>query len=173
MNDKDLIHYTRQIVRQGNDVEADLLLHLGEIDARNLYQERAFPSMLVFCVVELGFSEGAAFNRIAVARAARQLPAIIEAIRSGQVHLSGLRVLLPHLNEETVEKLLAQAAGKSKRDIEELVARLAPKPPAPTVIRKLPGRTAQESLGLSGAAMSAPEKHRPVIAPLSAETYKN
>lgn len=35
-------------------------------------------------------------------------------------------------------QVLAQAAGKSKREIEELVARLAPLPPVPVVIRKLP-----------------------------------
>jgi len=35
---------------------------------------------------------------------------------------------------------LAEAAGKSKREIEELVARLWPQPPVPTMVRKLPGR---------------------------------
>ena len=35
---------------------------------------------------------------------------------------------------------LAEAAGKSKRQVEELVARLAPQPPVPTMVRKLPDR---------------------------------
>src|SRR5256885_1061453 len=131
MNDDDLIYYTREIVRRGCEVEADLLLHLAEIDGRGLYRNRAFPSMFAFCVVELGFSEDAAYNRITVARAARRLPAIFDAVRSGQIHLSGLRVLLPHLTDENHEEVLAQAAAKSKREIEELGARLAPKPPLP------------------------------------------
>src|SRR5438093_12942149 len=75
----------------------DLLVHLGEVDERKLYLECAFPSMFEFCVGELRFSEDAAYNRIMVARAARRLPAVIEAMRSGQVHLSGLRLLAPHL----------------------------------------------------------------------------
>jgi hypothetical protein len=103
MNDEDLIYYTREIVRRGCEVEADLLLHLAEIEERGLHRNRAFPSMFAFCVMELGFSEDAAYNRINVARAARQLPAILEALRSGHVHLSGLRVLLPHLTEENHE----------------------------------------------------------------------
>jgi len=75
-------------------VEAELLVHLGEIDERKLYLDRAFSSMFAFCVGELGFSEDAAYNRIGVARAARRLPVILEAVRSGQVHLTGLRLLV-------------------------------------------------------------------------------
>ncbi len=71
------------------DVEAELLVHLGEIDERKLYLDCAFPSMFTFCVGELGFSEGAAYNRIMVARAARRMPVIAEALRTGQVHLAG------------------------------------------------------------------------------------
>src|SRR5205823_14583757 len=123
MNDEDLIYYTREIVRRGCEVEADLLLHLAEIDQRGLYRNRAFPSMFAFCVMELGFSEDAAYNRINVARAALRLPAIFEVVRSGRIHLSGLRVLLPHLTDDNHEEVLAQAARKSKREIEELVAR--------------------------------------------------
>src|SRR4051812_29621938 len=65
MNDDDLLACTRELVRKSCATEAELLLHLAEIDERKLYAERAFPSMHVFCVKELGFSEGAAYNRIA------------------------------------------------------------------------------------------------------------
>src|SRR5256885_16411123 len=73
MNDDDLLACTRELVRQSCGVEAELLLYLAEIDERKLYADRAFPSMLAFCMKELGFSEGAAYNRIGVARAARRL----------------------------------------------------------------------------------------------------
>src|SRR5947209_13252353 len=65
MNDDDLLACTRQLVRKSCATEADLLLHLAEIDERRLYAERAFPSMHVFCVKELGFSEDAAYRRVA------------------------------------------------------------------------------------------------------------
>jgi hypothetical protein len=123
-------------------VEADLLLHLAEIDSRRLYLDYAHSSMITFCVRELGFSEGAAFNRITVARAVRELPAILDAVRANRVHLAGVRLLLPLLTEENQRALLSQASGKSKREIEELVARLAPEPSVPDVIRKLPTRAA-------------------------------
>src|SRR5947199_66780 len=140
MNDDDLIASTREIARKSNGVEAELLLYLGEIDARKVYRERASPSMIAFCMREFNFSEGAAAYRIHVARFARELPAILDALRSGAVHLSGLRVLVPHLDEENHERLLVEAAGKSKREIEEMAARLSPKPPVPDSMRKLPAR---------------------------------
>src|SRR5215813_2864434 len=129
LSSADLLARTRDLARKSQNVEADLLVHLAEIDARKLYAEWAFPSMFEFCVKDLGFSEGAAFSRIFVARAARMLPAMFDALRSGRVHLAGLRVLAPHPTGENHEQLLARAAGKSKREIEELAAALSPQPP--------------------------------------------
>ncbi|TMA19058.1 MAG: hypothetical protein E6J85_13100, partial [Deltaproteobacteria bacterium] len=64
MNDDDLIASTRELARKSNGVEAELLLYLGEIDARKIYRERASPSMIAFCMREFNFSEGAAAYRI-------------------------------------------------------------------------------------------------------------
>ena len=47
-------------------------------------------------------------------------------------------MLAPHLTEEGHLAVLNEAAGKSKREIEEFVARIAPRPAVPTSIRKLP-----------------------------------
>jgi hypothetical protein len=97
LNNDELLAATRDLVRRSCAAEADLLVHLGEIDERKLYLERAHSSMFTFCTREFGFSEGGAYNRIFVARAARRLPALIEAVRSGRAHLAGLRLLAPHL----------------------------------------------------------------------------
>src|SRR5881394_696442 len=121
LSSADLLSATRELVQRSRGLEADLLLHLGEVDERKLYLGRAFPSMFAYCVEELGFSEDAAYNRIMVARAGRRLPAVVNAIRSGRVHLAGLRVLAPHLTAENHLELLETAAGKAKRAIEELV----------------------------------------------------
>jgi hypothetical protein len=189
ISDEDLLACTRELVRQSCATEAELLLHLAEIDERKLYAQRAFPSMVAFCMKELGFSEGAAYNRIGVARAARRWPAVLEALRSGAVHLAGLRVLVPHLTDENHERILGDARGKPKRDIEEMAARLSPKPPVPDQMRRLPQRPAAtlfEPVARSVPAASAdpiastapaepvPAIHRerrPVIAPLSADTF--
>src|SRR5439155_22011680 len=109
LSSADLLSATRELVQRSRGLEADLLLHLGEIDERKLYLERAFPSMFAFCVGELRFSEDAAYSRILVARAARRWPAVIEAMRCGKVHLSGLRLLAPHLTGKNHREVLAEA----------------------------------------------------------------
>src|SRR5437870_8720511 len=131
LSNDELLAATRELVRRSCSTEADLLVHLGEIDERKLYLDRAFSSMFTFCTRELGFAEGAAYNRILVARAARRLPALIEAVRSGRVHLAGLRLLAPHLTQENHEDLLAKAAGRTKDEVAEFVAAIAPRPPQP------------------------------------------
>lgn len=188
----ELLLATRKLAFQSCAVEADLLVHLGEIDDRRLYLEHAHSSMFAFCTRELGFSEGAAYNRIVVARAARKLPAMIEAVRTGKVHLAGLRLLAPHLNPNNCAELLAKAAGRSKDEIAEVVAALAPRPVPPTMMRKLPDRQqlidcapvrvplkeialaslpASESTTLRLAA-SQPRPPPPAIVPVAAETFK-
>ena len=129
LSSADLLAATHALVRKSCGVEADLLLHLAEIDARKLYLERPSPSMFAFCVDELGFSDDAAYYRITVARAAQRFPILIDAVRSGQIHLAGLRVLVPHLTEENHLSVLAEAVGRTKREIDEIAARLSPRPP--------------------------------------------
>src|SRR4051812_6540022 len=169
----ELLAATREILRRGCVVEADLLVHLAEIEERRLHSEMAFPTMFAFCVDELGFSEDQAWNRTNVARAARRIPAMLDSLRSGAVHLTGLRLLARCLTEQNHRDLLAEAAGKSKRQIEEIVARLAQRPPVPDSFRKRPVAK-QVTLEMTSpvAAPSAPRREqRAVVAPLSEDTF--
>jgi hypothetical protein len=150
MADEALLSTARGVVATTRDAEADLLLLLAEIDARKLYLRcSAYPSMFAFCRGDLGFSEDVAFSRIRVARMSRKIPAVIHALRCGRVHLAGLRLLKPVLTRDNHVAVLEEASGKSKRDIEVLVARLAPKPPVPDSLRKLPSRRQPMEAGTS------------------------
>jgi hypothetical protein len=170
LGNDELLASTRAILRRGCVVEADLLLHLAEIEERSLYLKMASSSMFAFCVSELGFSEDQAYSRIAVAHAGKRFPCVVESLRSGKVHLTGLRLLGPHLTEHNHRDVLAQSAGKSKRQIEELVAKLAPQPPVPTMIRRLP-QPVQTLLVTDGVTLPR-RVERPTVAPLSEDTFK-
>ena len=63
-------------------------------------------------------------------------------LADGRLHLTAIAKLAPHLTPENREAVLERAAHRSKREIEELVAELAPRPDAPAVMRKLPDRWA-------------------------------
>jgi hypothetical protein len=88
----------------------------------------------------LHLSEHEAYLRITAARASRRYPTLLAMLRDGRLHLSGIGKLAPHLTDRNCEEVLARAAHKSKREIEELVAELAPKPDVPPRVWKLPAR---------------------------------
>jgi hypothetical protein len=179
LDDDTLLAELRALVRRSNSLEADLLEHLAEVDERRLYLPD-HTSMFAFCRRELNFSEGAAENRIAVARASQRFPRVLEMLRSGAIHLSGLRVLVPHLNDESADCLLDEARGKSKREIEELVARHAPKPAVRDSVRKVPERRAAEPeteepgalfCAPAPSASSSPPPRPAFVAPLAPDRY--
>src|SRR6185295_9633761 len=89
----------------------------------------------------LRLSEHEAYNRIEAARISRRYPQILALMREGGLTLTAVRLLAPVLSDQNVERLLAAAAGCSKRGIEELVAREAPQADVTDRVRKLPART--------------------------------
>ena len=118
------------------------MAHIGEVDARRLYAREASPSMFAYCTQVVHLSEFEAYLRITAARAARLHPMLLAMLREGSLHLTAVAKLAPHLARENCETLLGRAAHRTKREVEELIAELAPRPDAPAVVRKLPGRGA-------------------------------
>src|SRR5262245_58852462 len=138
LSDDELLHRLRDLLRQSRRVEAELVAHIGEVDARRLYAREAAPSMFAYCTQVLHLSEAEAYLRITAARAARQHPVLLDMLRDGRLHLSGIAKLVPHLTLENREAVLARAAHRSKRRIEELIAELAPRPDVPTIVGAVP-----------------------------------
>src|SRR5216117_3015877 len=127
LNDGELLRRLASLVSRDRVITADLLAHLAEVDARRLYLPAGFASMYAYCVGELRFSEDAAYKRIQAARAAREFPAIFAALAEGRLHLAAVCLLAPHLIPENADELLAAAAGKTKAEIELLLAKRFPR----------------------------------------------
>jgi hypothetical protein len=121
-----------------------------------------------------------------VARAATRWPALLRHLEDGALTVTNARLLAPHLTESNCEELLASARHRSKREVEEIVARLRPQTDVAGVVRKLPTAPVKAS-ALEGAtraplvaargeqdqALAPPSTSpRPVIAPLAPERYK-
>ncbi len=126
------------ILLQSRRSEADLVAHIGEVDSRRLYAREASPSMFAYCTERLHLSEAEAYLRIAAARASREHPVLLDMLADGRLHLTAIAKLAPHLTPDNRDAVLARATHGSKRQVEELVAELAPRPDAPTLVRKLP-----------------------------------
>lgn len=158
-SDIDLLAELRNVIRRGNEQEAELLGYLSEVDARRLYVEQAASSMFVWCVERLGFSEDVAYKRIQACRAARRFPLIFSLVERGELHLAAVNLLAPHLTENNHAELCEAARGKSKRDVEKLVVTYFPKPDAATLLRKLPDKTSPAaSVAPSTNALTLPAR---------------
>ncbi len=140
LTDRQLIDGLRELARKDAALTADLLAHLGEVDARRLCDQEAEGSLWGYCVKVLNFSEGATSKRITAARTARKYPVILEMVARGDLHVSAINELASHLTEENHRELLRQAARLTRSELKELLAKWFPKPDAPTVLRKLPDR---------------------------------
>jgi hypothetical protein len=145
--------------------------------------------MFTYTTEILHLSEHEAYLRIHVARASRKHPMLLDMLGDGRLHLSGIAKLAPLLTEENREMLLARAAYKTKRQIDQLVAEISPKSDVPPSMRKLPKRREKTKpdpkpnpkhehkfeLGTDRVAGStstpAPEKP-PVVEPIAPARYK-
>jgi 5-methylcytosine-specific restriction endonuclease McrA len=115
-----------------------MLRLIDEIDRRMLWASRGHSSMFAFCVGRFRMSESMAGKRIGVARLGRRFPVIFEMVAVGELHPSGALCLKPHLDEDNHRRVLDRARGKSRREIEKLVAELFPRPDVASSVRALP-----------------------------------
>jgi hypothetical protein len=145
-------------------------------------------------VAELRLSEDEAQRRCRAARVARQFPVLFETLADASIHLTGILLLAPYLTVENHRELLARARYRRKREIERLVAEIAPSIDVPAIVEPLgpcrdrtPVRARAQWGALSEGAMggvrrlvpgdgpakapSAPEEWREsLVAQLSAES---
>jgi 5-methylcytosine-specific restriction endonuclease McrA len=94
--------------------------------------------LFTYCTQVLHLSEHATYLRIEAARAARKYPVLLERFDSGEITLTTISLLAPHLTPENHQHVVEAARHKSKRDVEQLVATLRPQPPVASATRKLP-----------------------------------
>lgn len=201
LTDEELLTRLKALTQKEREATARVVAHLALVDARRLYLPEGCSSMFTYCTQVLHFSERAAYARIEVARAVRRFPLILERLAEGSLNLTTVRLLSPHLTPDNHRGIIDEAANRSRRQVEELVARLKPMPPFRASIRKLPAPepaevTPRESLsfdltppsspgtvpvsagsleaataGVSAPAPSRPS-HRAVILPLAPEYYR-
>src|SRR3954447_4223923 len=147
LTNDELIAGTRRLVGTSNQLFAMLLAHLAEVEARGIHRERACSSLYTYCIYELRFSEDAAFRRVSAARLVKRFPALYEAIASGELHLTGLLMLGPHLTPENHREVLARAKHRTKKELGKLLRTLDPLPDLPPRIEPLGPALARSATG--------------------------
>src|SRR5271166_5396864 len=131
LSDAQLLESLKMVCGQGRVLLARLLAHLIEVEERRLHLESACPSMFQFCVRSLGMSEDEACRRIHAARLAGRFPDLLVRIERGDLTLSTIALLHHTLTEATYEELVEAAAGKTKAEVQALLAKRFPAPDVP------------------------------------------
>ncbi len=103
--------------------------------------------MFAYGTEVLHLSEAEAYLRISAARASREHPMLLTMLADGRLHLTAIAKLAPHLTRENRDELLERATHRSKRQIEDQIAEIAPRPDVPVMVRKLPERRTLPTAG--------------------------
>jgi hypothetical protein len=132
--------------------------------------------MFRYCQRVLDFPEAVAYKRIQAARAARRHPEVLDAVRCGELHVTGVSLLAPQLSSENAGELIRAARHKTADEIRRLLADRQPKPDVPATVRRIPGPTAQAcpaTIAVNGTAAGvapAGASGNAALAPLGGES---
>jgi hypothetical protein len=138
LSDRELEAEVARLAGCEREATASLIAHLAELYGRRLHERAGFSSLFTYCTDVLQLSEHEAYDRMRAAKVARRCPAVLTLLVSGRVNLTTVRLLAPHLTRKNQEEFFSAASGKSKRQVQELLARRYPKADVASSVRKLP-----------------------------------
>jgi hypothetical protein len=144
-------------VRAERGATARVIAWLVEVERRKLYLDAGFSSLFSYCVEALGFSE--------------------DMLEARSITMTTARLLFQHLKgHPDPAAVLRSAAGRSRREVERIIAELTPRPDVVTSIRKVPASPTPPAVVASAtrgavAANAARPSSPAHIAPLSPDRY--
>lgn len=153
LSDADLLARTLAIAAREHEATAELVAHLAVLEMRpSAYAAVGQGSLFGYCTEVLRLSEDAACTRIAAARWCRAFPVIADLMAAGALSLTAVRLLGPHLTPGNHVTVLGRASNRPCKEVEILVAELAPQPDLVASVRKLPTpRATREAIVASSA----------------------
>jgi hypothetical protein len=136
ISDRELELGLSRLLGAGARVEARVVAHLAEVEARRLHLARR-SSLFEYCLKDLGLSEYEAFCRIATARVAAKYPIVFGMLERRELCLTAIVEVKGVLTAANHLELLREIAGKTKLQIRELLARRFPQADAAESVRRL------------------------------------
>ena len=191
LSDAELMAEVTSLAGREREATAHLVAYLAELDARRLYLGAGFSSLFTYCLEVLRLSEAEAYNRIEAARTARRFPVVLDRLAEGSLNITIVRLLAPHLTADNHRELLDAASGRSRREVEVLLAERFPQPDVAFSVRKLPSpreipaqvlvapSAPSASITLAGASATAPgsgvpapASRRSIVAPRAPDRFE-
>ena len=136
LSDPDLLTSTKTAVESERKATTVVLHCLREVERRRVFVEQGHSSLHDYCMRGLGYSGGAAFRRISAMRLLKDLPELEQKIERGELSLSAAssaqtvfhsrQKSSKALNRSEKLGVLEQLTGKSRREAEAVLIKLAP-----------------------------------------------
>src|SRR4051812_46432748 len=136
--DDELLAWLSRTVVKRNQITAEFLAYLAELDQRQLFLDLGYPSLFDYCVKALGLCESTAGRHIATARVCRSYPQALDKVARGDLHASALSLMKKHLTADNADQLFELCTRKSTRQVEVLLAVQFPRSDVADSIRRLP-----------------------------------
>ena len=177
LSDGELDRSAQTLVKAENTSIAKLIAHLAEMSARKTALALGYKSLYDYAARRLNLSEGAVPARIHVANVARRFPQLLAALAESRISLTVACLLAPHLTEDNVEKLISDCAGMTRRETEEYLVALRPKPVFEASIRKRPAPaesprpTSSSPSSPPAPPVEPPRSSPPIVQPATPEMY--
>jgi 5-methylcytosine-specific restriction endonuclease McrA len=137
MNDTDLIEARRiythhaDLFRTERSCLADLLLSVGEFEARGLHRALGHAGIFDYLHRALRMSRGMAHYRMVGARLMRRFPDVEEPIRDGRLCLTVVVELARVMTEENRAEVLPRFFGLSREEARQLAVEIEPEAVVP------------------------------------------
>ena len=138
LSSTELDRSAEKLVVAENGNIAKLIAHIAEMSARKVALELGYKNLFDYCIRRLNLSEGAVPARIHVANVSRRFPQLLVALAENRISLTVASLLAAHVSEDTVDKLICDCAGMTRKETEEYLVTLRPKPVFEPSIRKRP-----------------------------------
>ncbi|HET8930683.1 MAG TPA: DUF222 domain-containing protein, partial [Acidimicrobiales bacterium] len=100
----------------------DLLVLIGEFDARGTWALRGALSCAAWLASECDVEMVTARNQVRVAKAMRDYPALHAAMAAGDISFTKARMVTPHLSDEHVDELVEIATTTSTSRLAVVIA---------------------------------------------------
>jgi RuvA, C-terminal domain len=109
---------------------------------------------------------------VRVARLVQRVPAVLEELATGAIHLTGLFLLARVLTPQNADGLLSESRGKTRAEIEKVIATWFPRPDVPPSFQPVAEQpTLAPTVETRRPGTTAPLAH-PRLEPLSATRYR-
>jgi len=113
-----------QAVKNLRKNEAEILDLIAQADqTKDFLMLMQYPSLFSYCVKGIGLTEAETCNFLALYKKSKEIPALTEAIQSGEVSVSKLRHICPVINQENQKLWIEKAKSETNKKLIDEVAK--------------------------------------------------